>query len=217
MRHTRRKERDGLDLARPAPRRRHKTLRQLCALLLGLAGLALLSMAVWGAALPRRLDDALAQHYAAQMSVMQRELFALRRRLAEHEPDAEENAALRNFLQSRQTDGERWDPVLDRSGRFAGIAGEHGTVSPAGSGAGAVPALVGQALGTLTRQNGVLWVTGLPCSCKAAAGELAVTAQGQYWAGQLAAAPQPDPGGLTLRAPLEDTADETDCLYFIGG
>ena len=37
MRHTRRKERDGLDLARPAPRRRHKTLRQLCALLLGLA------------------------------------------------------------------------------------------------------------------------------------------------------------------------------------
>ena len=173
MRHTRRKERDGLDLARPAPRRRHKTLRQLCALLLGLAGLALLSMAVWGAALPRRLDDALAQHYAAQM--------------------------------------------LDRSGRFAGIAGEHGTVSPAGSGAGAVPALVGQALGTLTRQNGVLWVTGLPCSCKAAAGELAVTAQGQYWAGQLAAAPQPDPGGLTLRAPLEDTADETDCLYFIGG
>ena len=207
----------GLDLARPAPRRRHKTLRQLCALLLGLAGLALLSMAVWGAALPRRLDDALAQHYAAQMSVMQRELFALRRRLAEHEPDAEENAALRNFLQSRQTDGERWDPVLDRSGRFAGIAGEHGTVSPAGSGAGAVPALVGQALGTLTRQNGVLWVTGLPCNCKAAAGELAVTAQGQYWAGQLAAAPQPDPGGLTLRAPLEDTADETDCLYFIGG
>ena len=156
MRHTRRKERDGLDLARPAPRRRHKTLRQLCALLLGLAGLALLSMAVWGAALPRRLDDALAQHYAAQMSVMQRELFAQRRRLAEHEPDAEENAALRNFLQSRQTDGERWDPVwtaarwpggfllaqpvqagaavLDRSGRFAGIAGEHGTVSPAGSG-----------------------------------------------------------------------------------
>lgn len=158
----------------------------------GLAGLALLSMAVWGAALPRRLDDALAQHYAAQMSVMQRELFALRRRLAEHEPDAEENAALRNFLQSRQTDGERWDPVwtaarwpggfllaqpvqagaavLDRSGRFAGIAGEHGTVSPAGSGAGAVPALVGQALGTLTRQNGVLWVTGLPCSCKAGSG-----------------------------------------------
>ena len=55
------------------------------------------------------------------------------------------------------------------------------------------------------------------CSCKAAAGELAVTAQGQYWAGQLAAAPQPDPGGLTLRAPLEDTADETDCLYFIRG
>ena len=110
MRHTRRKERDGLDLARPAPRRRHKTLRQLCALLLGLAGLALLSMAVWEAALPRRLDDALAQHYAAQMSVMQRELFALRRRLAEHEPDAEENAALRNFLQSRQTDGERWGP-----------------------------------------------------------------------------------------------------------
>ena len=51
-----------------------------------------------GAALPRRLDDALAQHYAAQMSVMQRELFALRRRLAEHEPDAEENAALRNFF-----------------------------------------------------------------------------------------------------------------------
>ena len=111
MRHTRRKERDGLDLARPAPRRRHKTLRQLCALLLGLAGFALLGMAVWGAALPRRLDDALAQHYAAQMSVMQRELFALRRQLAEHEPDAEENAALRNFLQSRQTDGERWDPV----------------------------------------------------------------------------------------------------------
>ena len=107
--------------------------------------------------------------------------------------------------------------IVDRSGRFAGIAGEHGTVSPAGSGAGAVPALVGQALGTLTRQNGVLWVTGLPCNRKAAAGELAVTAQGQYWAGQLAAAPQPDPGGLTLRAPLEDTADETDCLYFIGG
>lgn len=146
---------------------------------------------------------------------MQRELFALRRRLAEHEPDAEENAALRNFLQSRQTNGERWDPVwtaarwpggfllaqpvqagaavLDRSGRFAGIAGEHGTVSPAGSGAGAVPALVGQTLGTLTRQNGVLWVTGLPCSCKAAAGELAVTAQGQYWAGQLAERPSPTP------------------------
>ncbi len=130
MRHTRRKERDGLDLARPAPRRRHKTLRQLCALLLGLAGLALLSMAVWGAALPRRLDDALAQHYAAQMSVMQRELFALRRRLAEHEPDAEENAALRNFLQSRQTDGERWDPVWTAArwpgGIFAGAAGAGG-------------------------------------------------------------------------------------------
>ena len=126
MRHTRRKERDGLDLARPAPRRRHKTLRQLCALLLGLAGLALLSMAVWGAALPRRLDDALAQHYAAQMSVMQRELFALRRRLAEHEPDAEENAALRNFLQSRQTDGERWDPVWTAARWPGGAAGAGG-------------------------------------------------------------------------------------------
>lgn len=221
MRHTRRKERDGLDLARPAPRRRHKTLRQLCALLLGLAGLALLSMAVWGAALPRRLDDALAQHYAAQMSVMQRELFALHRRLAEHEPDAEENAAMRNFLQSRQTDGERWDPVWTAArwpgGFLLAQPVQAGAAVLDRSGAGAVPALVGQALGTLTRQNGVLWVTGLPCSCKAAAGELAVTAQGQYWAGQLAAAPQPDPGGLTLRAPLEDTADETDCLYFIGG
>lgn len=41
-----------LDLARPAPRRRHKTLRQLCALLLGLTGLALLSMAVWGRLCP---------------------------------------------------------------------------------------------------------------------------------------------------------------------
>ena len=135
------------------------------------------------------------------MSVMQRELFALRRRLAEHEPDAEENAALRKFF-AKQADGRRtlgarvdrrplarrtfcWRSrcrlgaaVLDRSGRFAGIAGEHGTVSPAGSGAGAVPALVGQALGTLTRQNGVLWVTGLPCSCKAAAG-----AVGRYRAG----------------------------------
>lgn len=52
MRHTRRKERDGLDLARPAPRRRHKTLRQLRALMLGLAGLALLSMAMWGRLCP---------------------------------------------------------------------------------------------------------------------------------------------------------------------
>ncbi|MFR6372761.1 MAG: hypothetical protein ACLUOB_02775 [Subdoligranulum sp.] len=52
MRHTRRKERDGLDLARPAPRRRHKMLRRLCALLLGLAGFALLSMAVWGRLCP---------------------------------------------------------------------------------------------------------------------------------------------------------------------
>ena len=215
MRHTRRKERDGLDLARPAPRRRHKTLRQLCALLLGLAGLALLSMAVWGAALPRRLDDALAQHYAAQMSVMQRELFALRRRLAEHEPDAEENAALRNFLQSRQTDGERWDPVwtaarwpggfllaqpvqagaavLDRSGRFAGIAGEHGTVFPAGSGAGAVPALVGQALGTLTRQNGVLWVTGLPCNCRRQRGSWPLPRRDSIGPGSWQQRPSPTP------------------------
>ena len=67
MRHTRRKERDGLDLARPAPRRRHKTLRRLCALLLGLAGLALLSMAVWGAAFaPGGWMMPLAQHYAAK-------------------------------------------------------------------------------------------------------------------------------------------------------
>lgn len=53
MRHTRRKERDGWTL-----RARHradgtKRSGQLCALLLGLAGLALLSMAVWEAALPR--------------------------------------------------------------------------------------------------------------------------------------------------------------------
>lgn len=168
MRHTRRKERDGLDLARPAPRRRHKMLRQLCALLLGLAGFALLSMAVWGAALPRRLDDALAQHYAAQMSVMQRELFALRRRLAEHEPDAEENAALRNFLQSRQTDGERWNPVwtaarwpggfllaqpvqagaavLDAAAVLRALQGSMARCPRRATGAGEVPALVGQAL-----------------------------------------------------------------------
>ena len=54
MRHTRRKERDGLDLARPAPRRRHKTLQQLCALLLGLA-----VCAVVGALLLRGLADVL--------------------------------------------------------------------------------------------------------------------------------------------------------------
>ena len=168
MRHTRRKERDGLDLARPAPRRRHKTLRQLCALLLGLAGLALLSMAVWGAALPRRLDDA-GPTYAAQMK---RDAAGAVLPCAAGWQNTnrmpEENAALRNFLQNRRTDGERWDPVwtaarwpggfllaqpvqagaavLDRSGRFAGIAGEHGTVSPAGSGAGGDPtALVGRA------------------------------------------------------------------------
>ena len=76
MRHTRRKERDGLDLARPAPRRRHKTLRQLCALLLGLAGLALLSMAVWGAALPRRLDEAKMQQ-AARLFVGKHDFLAL--------------------------------------------------------------------------------------------------------------------------------------------
>ena len=54
MRHTRRKERDGLDLARPAPRRRHKTLRQLCALLLGRAVCAAV-----GALLLRGLADGL--------------------------------------------------------------------------------------------------------------------------------------------------------------
>ena len=233
------KKRDGLDLSRPAARRQHKILRRLCAVLLGAVGIVLLCMAVSGAALPSRLDDALAQHYAAQCVQLQQGIFVLRRQLAEHEPDAEENAAMRNFLNSRQTENETWQPVwttarwpggfavarpmqagaavLDRYGRFAGIADENGTVALAGTGKGAVPVLVGQALGTLERRDGALWVTGLPCGCAAKAGELAVTAQEQCWAGRLSAAPQPEPGGLTLCAQLEDTADETDSLYFAGG
>lgn len=112
------KRTDGLDLARPAPRRRHKRSGSLVRCCWGWRALPCLAWPC-GAVLPRRLDDALAQHYAARMSGMQRELFAPRRRLAEHELDAEENAALRNFLQSRQTDGERWDPVWGSTSRLA--------------------------------------------------------------------------------------------------
>ena len=83
--------------------------------------------------------------------------------------------------------------MLDRSGRFAGHCREHGTVSPAGSGAGAVPALVGQALGTLTRQNGVLWVTGLPCSCKAAAGSWPLPRRDSIGPGSWQQRPSPTP------------------------
>ena len=91
MRHTRRKERDGLDLARPAPRRRHKTLRQLCALLLGLArqGICFFPIlplmvrlwGVWGIASVQGAADMLVMLLAVPIAV--RVLRDIRRREAE--------------------------------------------------------------------------------------------------------------------------------------
>lgn len=223
--------RRGLDLTRRRPHR-HRPWAACAA-----AGLLL--AAGWGTALPRRVDDALRRHYDGQAAQTEQALFALRRRLAVQETAAEENAALRTLLNSRKTVGEMWRPVwaaarwpgglllaeavpgglavLDAEGRFAGIAAENGAVETAGCGAGAAPVLVDGALGVLTRRDGTLWVTALPRSCAAQAGDAAVTAVGQYWAGVLAAAPVQEPGALTLCALLTDTADTGAAVYFVGG
>ncbi|MDD6320296.1 MAG: hypothetical protein PUA63_05485 [Oscillospiraceae bacterium] len=229
--------RKGLDFACRKPQRRSRWMLRLAGCLAAAAaGLAAVS-AVRGLALPRRISDALAVHYLEQASALREENFALRVRLAAHADDAEENAALRELIGSGAAQDEVWDPVqtalrwpggflpaqrlapgaavLDRGGRFCGMTAKNGTVELAGTGAGAVPCRINGALGLLESRGGTLCLTELPRGCAVSVGDIAVTAQGEYWVGTAAELPVTEPSGLTACLPLTDTARTDDYLYFV--
>ena len=186
-------------------------------------------LALWLAA-PLALagaDAALRSRYAAGMAALEAENRALHNQLAENAHAAEENAVLRQALDSRP-DGwtltpvraVAWlpdgfvlaaelpadTPVLDRFGRWAGrvTAAAHGLCTvergtPAGLTGTSVGLLRGDAL------------TGLPVPVTLEAGALVTTPEG-LWLGTLAGTPVAQ--GLTASARLRDTACMTDWLYF---
>lgn len=186
-------------------------------------------VALWLAAplLLAGTDALLRRHSSRELAALEQQTRTLRLRLADCADAAEENQALRQALGSREPgwqlsparvtaylpDGfvlacgaPPGTPVLDRQGRWAGqvtaSAGGLCTVfrgSPAG--------LAGTAVGLV--RDGVL--TGLPVPVTLEAGTVVTTPEG-LWLGTLAEAPCPD--GLTAAAPLTDTADMADWLYF---
>lgn len=201
--------------AAPRRRRRGRWLAGLLALWL------VLPLAAAG------LDGALRSRYAHAMDALEAENRALRLQLAALADAAEQNTALRQALGSRPegwtltparvaarlpdgfvlaSDCPAGTPVLDRQGRWAGqvtdsAAGlcrvERGT--PAG--------LAGDAVGLLEGAT----LTGLPVPVTMEAGTVVITPEG-FWLGTLAEPPTPQ--GLTAAAPLTDTADLCDWLYF---
>ena len=115
--------------------------------------------------------------------------------------------------------------VVDTLGRFAGVitdaaaGGREAAAAPAGSTSCRVICTVGPngAHGSLLREGGVLYLVGLPRHSGAAAGDIAATQSGcpaGLWVGRLAEAPRVEAGGLTARAPLEETAALTTAACF---
>lgn len=224
-----------LDFSRSGRPRRGRGLCRVLAAAVCIAVLGVLAARVWGLGLPRRLADRLCD---ARVAALQRQNAALRTALAGTAGLAEENAALRTLLDCVPEPAVSWQPlwvtarwpggfslesggragaaVVDRSGRFAGILAESGRVDPAGQGSGAVACRVGTALGVLARRGTALLVTDLPAGTVCEVGAPVVTADGGWWVGCAAAAPEAEPGSLAMTLTLADTADEGDCLYFAG-
>lgn len=178
----------------------------------------------------RGADRLLALHYADTLAAVQAENAALRTELAENAALAAENEALRTLLGSERVQGS-WQPqwaaahwpggfalagpaevgaaVVDSSGRYAGEVTAstrwlclvaRGT--PAGLAGGTMGLLRGSTL------------TGLAVNSGLTAGSV-VRTPGGLWLGRLEAAPENDAAGLTAHAPLTDTADMGELLYFV--
>lgn len=204
-------------------RPRRRKWRRAAAVLLG-------ALALWFAvpAVVRGADAALRDRYARDMTALETENRALRSRLAACADAAEENAVLRQTLESRPA-GWRLTPartvsllpdgfllagsapagtaVLDRNGRWAGqvtVSGHGLCTVQRGTPAG----LAGTAVGLVKGR----YLTGLPVPVTLEQGALVTTPEG-LWLGTLAQAPVAR--GLTASARLTDTADMGDWLYFL--
>lgn len=230
----------GLELARPR-RRKWRIVLVVAAIAVLLA--ALPRLAAGGPAVLAGWDQWLANRlmagYTDRLDELTQQNAALHARLAEAESALAENESLRSLLGSGRTAGS-WQParvvarwgdrlrlactaregaaVLDAQGRYAGrinTADRQDTcvMVVAGSEEAPCAGLCGEVAGLLTSDGG--WVlTGLPADCGLAAGAV-VTTPGGYWLGTLAEAPVPEPGGLTARAALTDTAALDSTVFFV--
>lgn len=229
---------NSFDLAARPRRRWAKWLRRLLALATLCAAVPVLRAAA--PALRDGLAACLAPGWAAEQQALEAENLALRSELADAADLRTENAALRTLLHSpaprpaalytARTLAQSgagvllWcaeggpvpgAAVLDRRGRFAGRAATvEGSLiwAPAPEGEAC---FVGEDPALLHCTADGWFVTGLPVPSAAKKGALVTTPEG-YWLGRLAddPTPEPDTGGLTAAAPLQDTA-AADSRYFV--
>ena len=230
-----------LDLGRPPRRRRRRAVA---------AAVILLAAGLWwggrrvptplgaaAAALPRRLESALAERLApgfeARLQALEAECFALRTAAARADLLQTENDALRALTGSETRPQGGWQPArvtalaadgglvlaaggLDAGGVVRSAEADAARADPPGVGRGAVPVLAGQTAGLLLREGGRLQVTGLPRHSSLAAGTTVTTLDGQ-WVGRLAGAPEPDGTGLRETAPLTGTGRSGGVVFVPAG
>lgn len=186
----------------------------------------------------RTLAEHFVPGYEGRLAALQQENRSLRAGLAAALPFEEENTALRELLACGRVEEtlaylpctvtglgpsgftvDRSLPsgaaLVDACGRLLGCVTQQGERSAeaallGGPGCRAV-CTVGGAVGTVVRQNGGLWLTGLPRGCAAQPGDPVVTLASEscpagLWVGQLREAPVLSQDCLTALAPLEDTA-----------
>ena len=211
------------------PRRRRWPLFVLAAGLVLLIA-ALPRLAVLLPAGVQRVDAALAARfvprYEARLASLQAENTALHKQLAGAQAALAENDALRQWAGIERPAGRwqaarvvfRWHDhaelagvypvgaaVCDEQGRFAGRITEAGadrcTLTFAGYLSPAAAGFAGE-------------LTGLPLPTTLAAGTVVTTADG-LWLGTLAGIPAPAADGLSVEAPLTDTAYLGSQVFFI--
>lgn len=222
-------------------RRRQKRLLRAAGWLVLAAVICLCApMAAAGALLlPEWLARQLTPAYEQRLDELRVENFALRTQLAAAASLKEENTALRELIGCPVPEPGPWlvgwvagrtpggmllfcdggtpapgAAVLDRQGRYAGaveavrdgLAAVRIPGSPGARAAGQTGVLKAAAAGWM--------LADLPLPTGLKAGTLATTLDG-HWLGRLASAPQADADGLTADAPLTDTADLCDAVYFV--
>ena len=234
----------GLDLSRGARRSAAKRRKRVCCAAV-LALVLLLPLGLGAApALAEGLYTAVGQAlypgFAAEQRTLQRQNAALRTALAAAAPLQAENRALRALLQSPApkppalcparplarggtlllvcAGAAPGDAVLDGEGRLYGyvVRATPHTAEAAAVGGKQSPAagLAGEQAGLLRRSGAAMWLEGLPLPSALQEGAPVTTPEG-LWLGTLAAAPAPQPDGLTARAPLTGTANAWDTMYFV--
>ena len=203
-----------LDLGCPPRRRRRRAVA---------AAVILLAAGLWwggrrvptplgaaAAALPRRLESALAERLApgfeARLQALEAECFALRTAAARADLLQTENDALRALTGSETRPQGGWQPA-----RVTARAADGGLVLAAGGLDAGAPVL-----DELGRLCGVVRSAGLPRHSSLAAGTTVTTLDGQ-WVGRLAGAPEPDGTGLRETAPLTGTGRSGGVVFVPAG